>query len=71
MQNIADIKNLESFQAFLQTNPSKEDLKTLKGHMDAYINEKYEKIDPEEYELEYEDDTGISYAEDSSDEFDQ
>lgn len=71
MQNIADIKNLESFQAFLQTNPSKEDLKTLKGHMDAYINEKYEKIDPEEYELEYEDDTGISYAEASSDEFDQ
>ncbi|OEV57244.1 hypothetical protein AJY69_04150 [Campylobacter jejuni] len=63
------LESLDNFKAFLDTKPSKELLKAVKNHLDDFMEGAYNNLDPENYEVAFEEDTGISYDEADEDEF--
>ncbi|HDX3383334.1 TPA: hypothetical protein ROD11_001598 [Campylobacter jejuni] len=65
------LDNLENFKEFLKTKPSKELLKAVKNHLDDFMEGAYDNLDPENYEVAFEEDTGISYRDATEEEFDE
>ncbi|EAI6362825.1 hypothetical protein CDX27_09375 [Campylobacter coli] len=63
------LDSLDNFKAFLDTKPSKELLKAVKNHIDDFMEGAYDNLDPENYEVAFEEDTGIPYDEADEDEF--
>ncbi|HED4594554.1 TPA: hypothetical protein R4422_002044 [Campylobacter jejuni] len=63
------LDNLENFKEFLKTKPSKEVLQAVNSHLEGFLSDAYDNLDPENYEVAFEEDTGISYDEADEDEF--
>ena len=63
------LESLDDFKAFLDTKPSKELLEAVKNHIDDFMEGAYNNLDPENYEVAFEEDTGIPYDEADEDEF--